>query len=42
MLLEERLKEKQERELEQRITTRWLIGISLTIGMFILKELILK
>lgn len=42
MLLEERIKEKQERELEQRITTRWLIGISLTIGMFILKELILK
>ena len=42
MLLEERIKEKQERELEQRITTRWLIGISLTIGMFILKELSLK
>ncbi|MGV3009997.1 hypothetical protein [Streptococcus thoraltensis] len=42
MLLEERIKEKQERELEQRITTRWLIGISVTVGMFIFKELILK
>lgn len=42
MLLEERIKEKQERELEQRITTRWLIGISITIGMFIIKELLLK
>lgn len=42
MLLEQQIKEKSERENERKITNRWLIGIAITIGIFVLKEFFLK
>ncbi|MDY4760487.1 hypothetical protein [Streptococcus thoraltensis] len=42
MLLEQRIKEKQEREAEWRITKRWLIGISVIIAIVFLEKLLLK
>lgn len=42
MLLEERIREKIEREAEQKITNRWVIGLAVTIAIFVLKEFLIK
>lgn len=40
MLLEQRIKEKQEREAERRVTKQWLIGVSIIIGLVTLVRLL--
>lgn len=42
MLLEERIKEKIEREAERKVTNRWIIGIAVTIGIFVIREFFIK
>ena len=37
LMLEQQIKEKDEREKERRVTNRWLIGLTVSIGLALIK-----